>query len=98
VSHGVPSNYLRASRLGADGNACLALARALWHTLSKAQKKAIIDAPLCNDGRMLLLSTRIATCIALEDRGIVEERGGLSFGLTGLGAMVREAGVYTLTP
>ena len=64
--HGIPSNYAGATRLDADANACLALARAKWHTLSKTQKRALIDA--CRNGRFgvcLPSGTGLATAMAL---------------------------------
>ena len=93
--HGIPSNYAGATRLDSDANAVLALTRAMWFGLSSTQRRALVDAPVVDGGRWLLLSTRVATRVALAERGLVQAGPCLAFTLTGLGIMVREAGVYT---
>jgi hypothetical protein len=72
----------------------LALARAKWHTLSKTQKRALVGASAYGMfGVCLTFATPIATADALTASGICGDAAARRK-LTGLGAMVREAGVY----
>jgi hypothetical protein len=92
--HGVPSPYAGATRLDADANACLALARAKWHTLSTAQQRALVQSRAVVGGRYIRAHTNTNTARALEALGLVEATAPRR--LTGLGVMVREAGIYTV--
>jgi hypothetical protein len=92
VNHGVPAPYAFATRLDADANACLSLARAKWHTLTRTQQRALVDAYRVVGGRRLERSIRAPTVAALVAQGLVEGDGRRL--LTGFGHMVREAGIY----
>jgi hypothetical protein len=95
VSHGVPSVYRGATRLDGFTNSMLADARSTWHSLSKTQQRALIGARPVQGGRVLCASVPKGTADALVARAIAQPSTIRRHELTGLGAMVREAGMYT---
>ena len=97
--HGVPSNYAGATRLDADANACLSLSRAIWLSLSRAQRLAISGSESIVGSFWTRASTgrptqRVLITRGLADASTASDSNGRA-ALTGLGVMVREAGIYT---
>jgi len=90
--HGIPSVYSGATRLDSDANAVLALTRAMWFGLSKTQRRALEQSRAFIGGR-ILVGVGTPTRRALVLRGLAHPQGRGQ--LTGLGIMVREAGIYT---
>ena len=93
--HGVPSNYAGASDIDGHTNAMLADARATWHRLSQAQQRALVGARPVPGGRVLCANVAKGTADALVAKAIAEPSTLRRHQLTGLGVMVREAGIYT---
>lgn len=90
---GVPRKYHGATKLTADGNAMLALARAFLHTLSPTQREALANSTQVHAGYRLDSGARLPAAKALFDLGLVE-RPKRWARLTGLGVMLREAALY----
>jgi hypothetical protein len=88
----VPAPYAGAERLGADGNACLSLARAKWHTLKRVQQTALIMSTRIPGGRRLG-EVGQTTSTSMRDQGLVASCDRCAT-LTGFGEMVREAGQH----
>jgi hypothetical protein len=94
VSHGVPHNYRAATRIDGYTNSMLADARTIWNYLSKAQQRALVGARVVTGGQVLCADVARGTATALVAKAIVEPSTLRRHVLTGLGAMVREAGIY----
>ena len=91
--HGIPSNYLDAGRLGVDANAMLAIARAMYLALTPTQQAALVDASKVHGGYRIEVRS-VATSRAMFDMGLLTRTHKWAR-LTGLGMMLREAGVYS---